>query len=420
MTIVTECTPFARASDQAVDRQLAAWRRLRGDHRLRREQLADLQRRRAGRPDLVQFDVLPDGEGSEVLAVRGELLVRAADLGSAAVAALVAGWGLRAVPVAELDGRVVRLVGPAEPGRVAALLADAAARGLPVAASHLTPMGGIVMKGGTAPTPAATGRRFPGGTGAGPVVAVLDTGVAARPRTDGWLAGVGGPDDVDPLDAIGGDGELDPGAGHGTFAAGIVQQVAPDAQVRAYRVMDSAGLGSEVAVAGAMVRAAEDGAAVINLSLGTQTIGDRPPVALEAAMELLAERHPDVLVVAAAGNDGDTRPCWPAAFPDVVSVAGLDADLRPGDWSNRGDWVTCSTVGEDVVSTYVTGRHGEHEFGPDAWASWTGTSFAAPQVAGAVAGRCAAEPGTTPRAALAGLLAGGHDVPGHGRALPVR
>jgi subtilisin family serine protease len=414
MADVTECTHYPRTSDAAVDQQLAAWRRLRTDHRRRRTQLARLRDARAARSDLVQFDVLADGDRSEVLAVRGELLVRVADAGSSAVAALVADWRLRAVPVPELDGRVVRLVGAAEPGRTAALLADAARRGLPVAADHLTPMGGIVMKGGSAPAPVASGPVFPGGSAAGPVVAVLDTGVHAAPRSDGWLAGITG----DGIGAV--DDDLDPGTGHGTFAAGIVQQVAPDARVRAYRVMDSTGLGTEVAVAAAMVRAADEGADILNLSLGTQTVGDRAPVALEVALELLAERHPEVLVVAAAGNDGDTRPCWPAAFPDVVSVAGLDAELRPGDWSTRGDWVTCSTVGEGVVSTYVPGRHGEHEYGPDAWAAWTGTSFAAPQVAGAVAARCAAEPGSTPREALADLLTTGHPVPGHGRALPLR
>jgi hypothetical protein len=469
MTTVTQRTPGVRTSDLGIDRQLAAWRRLRADHRLRRARLTGQQRNRAGLAGLLQFDVLPDGEASETLSVRGELLVRAADLGSAPVAALVARWGLRACPVAGLGGRVVRLVGPAEPGLVAAALEDAAARALAVAPSQVTPMGGVVLKAGSAPVPvsdhqvvtmggivlkagsapapvsahhvAAMGpvikagsapvpapregrRRADGGTG--PVVAVLDTGIAAQARSDGWLAGLVGPDNVDPLDAVPPDGELDPGAGHGTFAAGIVQQVAPRARVRAYRVMDSAGLGSEVAVACAMVRAAAEGADVLNLSLGTQSIGDRPPVALEVAMELLAERHPDVLVVAAAGNDGESRPCWPAAFPEAVAVAGLDADLAPGEWSNRGDWVTCSTVGEGVVSTYVTGRHpgdgtsGPVQFGPDAWASWTGTSFAAPQVAAAVADRCAAEPGSTPRQAMAGLLAGGSEVHEHGRALRIR
>jgi subtilisin family serine protease len=241
------------------------------------------------------------------------------------------------------------------------------------------------MKGGSTPIPVAAGPAFRGTAGdrRGPAVAVLDTGIGEQPRSDGWLAGLVRPDNVDPLDAIPRDGELDPGAGHGTFAAGIVQQVAPSADVRAHRVMDSAGIGSEVQVACAMLRAAAEGATVINLSLGTQSVDDAPPVALGAALELLAEHHPDVLVVAAAGNGGDRRPCWPAAFPDVVAVAGLTPDLTPAGWSDRGEWVTCSTVGEGVVSTYVEGRHPgagaalstvsqPTVFGTDAWASWTG------------------------------------------------
>jgi hypothetical protein len=82
-------------------------------------------------------------------------------------------------------------------------------------------------------------------------------------------------------------------------------------------------------------------------------------------------------------------------------------------------------VGEGVVSTYVEGRRPgagaalPTVFATDAWASWTGTSFAAPQVAGAVAERCAAEPGTTPRQALAALLAGGRPTPDFGQALQI-
>lgn len=418
-------TSVTDRTDAGVRGQLAAYRRVRVDHRLRRELLRRIQARRAGRPDLVQFEVLPDGDRSETLAVRGELLIRSAELGSTAVADLVSDWALQVVPVPGLDGRVAKLVDPVRPGsrgphpdgRLRALWHDAVARGLPVSVDHVTAMGHDIR-----PVPAPPGPASYGG-GGGPVVAVLDTGIAARPRADGWLAGVAGRDNIDPLDAISPAGELDQGAGHGTFAAGVVAQLAPSADIRAYRVLDSAGIGSELDVACAMLRAAADGAAVLNLSLGTRSVDDKPPVAVAAALELLAERHPEVLVVAAAGDDGDTRPCWPAAFPDVVAVAGLDPDLAPGEWSNRGEWVTCSTLGEGVVSPYVTGRHPADgprpaaEFGPDAWAGWTGTSFAAPQVAGAVAARIAASPGTSPRAALAGLLAEGRPTPGFGRAL---
>jgi subtilisin family serine protease len=219
-------------------------------------------------------------------------------------------------------------------------------------------------------------------------------------------------------------GFLDFGAGHGTFTAGIAAQVAPDAELAIYRALDSDGIGSETSVAGAMLQAVEDGARILNLSLGEQTVDDQPLLAIEVALDLIAERDPEVLVFAAAGNDGSSRPCWPAASKRVVAVAALVADLTPATWSNRGFWVDCSAVGEGVLSTYVQGEEAPEldpspdTFGPDAWAVWSGTSFAAPQVAAAVA-RIAQEDGCTPRTALRTLFAPCRALPDYGWAVPI-
>jgi subtilisin family serine protease len=237
---------------------------------------------------------------------------------------------------------------------------------------------------------------------------------------------------VDPLDAYPPFGLLDFGAGHGTFAAGVLQQVFPQADLRVYRALDSDGVGSEVDVACAMVRAVKDGAQILNLSLGSQTFDDRPPVAIEVALEIIAEleqRHGrEVLVVAAAGNFGVDRRCWPAAFSwpvhPVVAVAGLRADLMPAEWSSRGPWVDCSTVAEGVLSTYVEGQESfeidprPDAFPRDAWAVWTGTSFAAPQIAGAVARLCHQD-GREPRAALEELLRRGRPIKDFGAAVEI-
>jgi subtilisin family serine protease len=291
---------------------------------------------------------------------------------------------------------------------------------------------GPVIKGLGGPE-LSTARRRPRRPGAGSGdavrVAVIDTGIAEAPRGDGWLDGLVRPDNIDPLDAMPSppDGFLDLGAGHGTFVAGVVQQVAPGADIAVYRALDSDGIGSKVDIACAMVRAVRDGAQILNLSLGLETLDDRPPVAFEVALELIddiaAKRGREVLVVAAAGNYGRARPCWPAASCQVVAVAGLTQHLAPAQWSSRGPWVDCSTLGEGVWSTYVAGTESPlvdpdpEVFPKDAWALWTGTSFAAPQIAGAVAKLV--QEGLGPRQALATLLAERPEVPGYGRAVRV-
>ena len=256
------------------------------------------------------------------------------------------------------------------------------------AVNNVTPTGPVSKAiGGPEPTVPP-----PGSTPDGPCpgtpcqVAVIDTGITPELRADGWLAAVPRGGDTDPLDAFptpGGDGMLDLDAGHGTFVAGIIQQTAPDADIRVYRAVDSDGIGGELEVACAMIRAVRDGAQIVNLSLGCQTQDDVPPIALQAALDVIAEIEQqdgrEVIIVAAAGNFGDERPCWPGAFDRVVSVAAVDASLAPIPWSSHGAWVTCATVGEGQRSTFVPGQEattdGQHlsQFGQDAWAVWSGT-----------------------------------------------
>ena len=281
----------------------------------------------------------------------------------------------------------------------------------------------------------AEARRRPGGDG-GPgepaVVIAIDTGRTGDLRADGWLNNV--PRDsynIDPLDEFPlpkGDGFLDSAAGHGTFVLGCIRQVAPHADLRVYRAVDSDGIASEVRVACELIRAVKQGGAqIVNLSVGCQTPDNVPPVALKAALEIVGEWEREtgreVLIVAAAGNFGDTLPCWPAAFPGVVSVAALTPGLAGAPWSSRGPWVTCSTGGQGIYSTFVTGREDPQldpaatVFGPDAFAVWSGTSFAAPQIAGALARLY--EDGYPLRKALQTLLAAGLPVPEYGQALKI-
>jgi subtilase family serine protease len=109
----------------------------------------------------------------------------------------------------------------------------------------------------------------------------------------------------------------------------------------------------------------------------------------------------------------------------VISVAGLNPNMTPSPWSSHGFWVTCSTVGQGLLSPYVSGRvsplidpAGTEFPAPNPFAVWSGTSFAAPQIAGAVA-RLSQAPGATPRSALDQVLEVAVPMPGFGQAVQI-
>jgi subtilisin family serine protease len=406
-----------------------------GDKKLRRHLFDLLARRRAGDPELAQVGLLPTGRGRAVVITWGELLLRAEDADRPRAAALIKRFGLDVHPVDCLRGRVVRCVNrELRPGQLDRLARQLRSLGIAASVNHVAPLAPIGKGlGGPEPTRVRPDHVWTarGNGGDKVTVAVIDTGITDQKRSDGWLSSVGrSADNIDRLDVFPrptGDGYLDFGAGHGTFASGVVEQVAPEAVVRVYQTLDPDGFASEVEVACAMVTAVEGGADIVNLSLGSSTVDDLPPVAMAVALEIIAEYEAQqergehrALLVAAAGNNGDTTPVWPAAFRRVVSVAGLTAALRPAPWSTRGFWVDCSAVAEGVVSTYVEGKESPEldlqpdAYGPNPWAFWSGTSFAAPQVAGAVA-RLRQEGSPSVSQALRDLLASGRPLPGYGQ-----
>lgn len=236
--------------------------------------------------------------------------------------------------------------------------------------------------------------------GAGQVVAVLDTGVQLLPAphpalADALLPGVdlvdgdGTPDDartgaVDPVT-----GAVDGLAGHGTHVAGIVRLVAPDARILPVRVLDPAGGASLWNVVKGVVWAVDHGATVVNASLGARGSAGL----LKHAVDTAEARG--VVVVAAAGNDGRARANFPASAGCAVSVAATDATDAVAPFSTTGDRVTVGAPGVAVTSA--------HPFSPTGYASWDGTSMAAPFAAGAAALVRAARPDASP-AEVSGAL----------------
>lgn len=244
-------------------------------------------------------------------------------------------------------------------------------------------------------------------------VAILDTGIAEHPWFDGrkWFARCG--DDVREVPDSDADSRLDSVAGHGTFIAGVVLQQAPAANLVIERIIAGDGVTDELQLLRGLAKLrkrARDGRSeidVISLSLGCYTHDDKPSPVLEHGLKAF-DHH--TVIVACAGNAGSDRPYWPAALKRVVAVASLDAHGRDrAAFSNYGWWVDACSLGADVVSSFFSfddptgdGHEAEHFAG---YASWSGTSFAAPRVAGAIAAR-AAELGVSAAKATADLLDG--------------
>jgi subtilisin family serine protease len=365
----------------------------------------------------------------EPLVARDELLLSVRELGRPLVRHLVQD-GFEVTPVPELDNRVFTV--RRAKGRPSAVTVGRAVdafhrgrsrpRGGPppyeLGYHYLAPMG-VVVKADCGPEPSPGFAPQTPVESSGTRVAVIDTGITDQVRTDGWLAHTPVGANVDLLDDFAPFGLLDHGAGHGTFVAAVIEQIAPTVVVDVHRALDSDGLGGEAAAASAMVRAAKAGASIINLSFGLETDDDRPPVALAVAVDIIRTRYPDVLLVAAAGNFGRSTPCWPAAFKGVTAVGALTRTLDGAPWSSRGSWVDVSTIGEAVLSTYVSGEELDGDRYPaDAWAVWSGTSFAAPQIVGAVA-LLGQRLGIGPRDALARLVEGREERADFGRIVQI-
>ena len=241
-------------------------------------------------------------------------------------------------------------------------------------------------------------------------VVVVDTGwhppAATDPRTP-WMHDIEGDDELNGPD-------LRPYAGHGTFIAGVVRCLAPETKifVEGFAIGGVGGGGileSDLVVQ--LEEALTHDPQVINLSAGCRTRDDLPSIAFETFHRTRLRKR-DCVLVAAAGNDSWAAPFWPAAFDWCVGVGSLDRDGRVSEFSNFGVSADVYALGRNLVNAFPDGTFECHEtpnkgdvrvFGTG-MARWSGTSFAAPVVAGLIA-REISESGSSAKDARDAVLA---------------
>ncbi|BEL12332.1 hypothetical protein Q0Z83_105230 [Actinoplanes sichuanensis] len=211
-------------------------------------------------------------------------------------------------------------------------------------------------------------------TGSGVVVAVIDTGVdSTHPDLKGNV--LSGYDAIANRVTAGTDGN-----GHGTHVAGTiaavtgngvgVSGVAPDVKILPVKVLSDSGSGTMSDTAEGIVWAADHGAQVINMSLGSSSKVTAVSNAIAYA------RSKGVTVVAAAGNEraSGSPTSYPGADAGVIAVAATDSADRVASYSNAGSYVDVAAPGSAIISTYK-----------GSYASLNGTSMASPHVAAVAA-----------------------------------
>jgi subtilisin family serine protease len=223
-----------------------------------------------------------------------------------------------------------------------------------------------------------------GATGAGKTVAVIDTGVTSGQDLPNVAPG---------WNFVGGNSDAHDDNGHGTHVAGTVAQatnnnvgtagIAGQATIVPVKVLDANGDGSDTNIIAGINWAVAQRVDVINLSLG----GDRDGGTCYAVANAVAH---GVTVVVASGNDGGPV-SYPAACPGVIAVGATTITGTVASYSNRGPQLTITAPGGDMT-TDVNGDGVK-----DGILQWSvfdntpgyyldsGTSMAAPHVAGTAA-----------------------------------
>ena len=215
-------------------------------------------------------------------------------------------------------------------------------------------------------------------------VAIVDTGVDTDHEdiSPNYVAG--------GYDHVNNDNDPEDDQGHGSHCAGIaagrinnakgIAGVAGKCQIMAEKVLDSGGSGSSSQVAAGITHAADNGADVISLSLGSSS----PSTTIQNACSY-AYNDKGVLLVAASGNDYSSSVGYPAAFDTVIAVGATDQNDNRCSFSNYGDKLELMAPGKDILSVNMNGGY-VHK---------SGTSMATPHVAGVAALVKSADPTLT-------------------------
>ncbi|MBI5232249.1 MAG: S8 family serine peptidase [Coriobacteriales bacterium] len=243
-------------------------------------------------------------------------------------------------------------------------------------------------------------------------IAVVDTGVdLTHPDLAANL------DTANDFDFVNHDPSANDGEGHGTMVAGIAAAlangqdgagVAPKCTILPVRVLGPDGEGSDFDVAQGIMWAADHGASVINLSLGTWA----PTQELVDAVEYAQSK--DIAVVAAAGNGGfmsdEDEPAvadvdYPGALPGVLTVGASTMNDTVVSWSSKGPEVDLVAPGTNILTTRRGGG----------MIAGSGTSMSTPMVAAAVALVRSAHPEYSAQQAIDVVTSGAVDLGRSGR-----
>ncbi len=171
--------------------------------------------------------------------------------------------------------------------------------------------------------------------------------------------------------------------GHGTHVVGIIAAkgqnntvvgVAPDVGIYVLKAIDRTGSGKLSWVVNAINYAVKLKVDIISMSLGMSQSNGKLERAIKEAI------NKDILVVCAAGNDGDGNSesfeySYPAAYPDVISVGAVDKNGVPASFSNSNLAIDLLAPGVNILSTFPNNQ----------FAILSGTSMAAPHVSGSLA-----------------------------------